>query len=60
MRAMLPFGLVYLAFAVLYVGYYLISGQLGPSNAIYALTAVASSVFFIVQGRRYRRDPKFR
>lgn len=45
MRAMLPFGLVYFAFAVLYVGYYLISGELGPSNAIYALTAVASSVF---------------
>ena len=59
-RAMLPFGLAYLAFAALYFGYHIANGRFGAFEAVYALFAVTTSIFLIVQGRRFRRDARFR
>jgi len=59
-RAMLPFGLVYLTFAVLYFGYLVMSGDLSPTHVISAVMAAVTSVLLIAQGRTYRHDPRFR
>ncbi len=57
--ASLPLGLAYLAFAVLYFGYYIANARVGAFEAVYALFAVATALFLILQGRSLRRDPGF-
>lgn len=59
-RSQLPLGLILLALAVVYVGYHVASGQFGAINGIMAFFGVTSAVFAIIQGRRFRRDPRFR
>jgi len=59
-RSMLPFGVVYLAFGLLYFGYYIATGQFGAFHAVYAFFAISTAVLSIVQGRNFRRDARFR
>jgi hypothetical protein len=59
-RTTLPFGLIFLAVAVFYVGYLALDGTIGPLQLLWAVLAGVSSVIAIYQGRQFRRDPRFR